>query len=78
MARNCPLKSQDYKKRINNNKRHHAHIAEDEDDEEEEEGPRWKQAWEEYIQEEARVANREDLLKEDDQALTTHTKRIKK
>ena len=31
--------------------------------------------WEDYIQEEARVANQEDLLKEDDQALTTYTKR---
>ena len=31
--------------------------------------------WEECIQEEARVANREALQKEDDQALATHTKR---
>ena len=31
--------------------------------------------WEDYIQEEARVANREALLKEDDQALATHTRR---
>ena len=31
--------------------------------------------WEDCIQEETRVANREALLKEDDQALTTHTKR---
>ena len=31
--------------------------------------------WEDYIQEEARVANNESLLKEDDQALATHTKR---
>ena len=31
--------------------------------------------WEDYIQEETRVANREALLKEDDQALATHTKR---
>ena len=31
--------------------------------------------WEDCIQEEARVTNREALLKEDDQALTTHTKR---
>ena len=31
--------------------------------------------WEDCIQEEARVANREALLKEDDQALATHTKR---
>ena len=30
--------------------------------------------WEYCIQEEARVANREALLREDDQALTTHTK----
>ena len=33
--------------------------------------------WEDYIQEEARVANIEALLKKDDQALATHTKRIK-
>ena len=31
--------------------------------------------WEDCIQEEVRVANREALLKEDDQALATHTKR---
>ena len=31
--------------------------------------------WEDCIQEEARIANREALLKEDDQALATHTKR---
>ena len=31
--------------------------------------------WEDCVQEEARVANREALLKEDDQALATHTKR---
>ena len=31
--------------------------------------------WEDCIQEEIRVANREALLKEDDQALATHTKR---
>ena len=31
--------------------------------------------WEYYIQEKARVSNREALLKEDDQALATHTKR---
>ena len=31
--------------------------------------------WEDCIQEETRVENREDLLKEDDQALATHTKR---
>ena len=30
--------------------------------------------WEDCIQEETRVANREALLKEDDQALATHTK----
>ena len=31
--------------------------------------------WEEYIQEETRVANREDLLSRDeDQSLATHTK----
>ena len=32
--------------------------------------------WEDCIQEEARVANRESLLKEDDQALDTHNKKI--
>ena len=31
--------------------------------------------WEDCIQEETRVENREALLKEDDQALATHTKR---
>ena len=31
--------------------------------------------WEDFIQEEARVANIEALLKEDDQALATNTKR---
>ena len=31
--------------------------------------------WEDCIQEEARIANREALLKEDDQVLATHTKR---
>ena len=31
--------------------------------------------WEDCIQEEARVANREALLREDDQALATHTRR---
>ena len=31
--------------------------------------------WEDCIQEEARVAKRDSLLKEDDQALDTHTKR---
>ena len=30
--------------------------------------------WEDCIQEEARIANRKDLLREDDQALATHTK----
>ena len=30
--------------------------------------------WEYYIQEETRVANKEALLKVDDQALATHTK----
>ena len=30
--------------------------------------------WEDCIQEETRVANREALLKEDDQTLSTHTK----
>ena len=33
--------------------------------------------WEDCIQEEARVANREALLREDDQALATHTKERK-
>ena len=32
IARNCPLKKEEYKKR-NNNKIHHAHLVEDEDDE---------------------------------------------
>ena len=44
IARNCPLKRQEYKKRNNKNKIHHAHLAEDEDDEEEEEGPPRNQA----------------------------------
>ena len=30
--------------------------------------------WEDFIQEEARVANRKALLREDDQALATHAK----
>ena len=34
--------------------------------------------WEDFIQEEARVANREALLREDDQALAIHTKGRKK
>ena len=42
LARNCPLKKEEYKR---NNKRHHAHLVEDE--EEEEEGPQRKQAKEE-------------------------------
>ena len=33
--------------------------------------------WEDCIQEESRVANREAFLREDDQALATHTKEIK-
>ena len=33
--------------------------------------------WEDSIQEEAKVANREALLREDDQALATHTRRRK-
>ena len=33
--------------------------------------------WEDCIQEETRVANREALLKGDDQALATHTKRTR-
>ena len=32
--------------------------------------------WEECVQEEARVANREALLRDDDHALATHTRRI--
>ena len=31
--------------------------------------------WKDCIQEESRVANKEDLLREDDQSLATHTKR---
>ena len=50
IARNYPMKRQEYKKRINNNKIYHAHPAEDEDDEEEE-GPPRKQAREEYAKE---------------------------
>ena len=34
--------------------------------------------WEDYVQEEARVANREALLKEDYQTLATHTRRGKR
>ena len=34
--------------------------------------------WEDCIQEESRIANREALLKEDDQALSTHTRRGRK
>ena len=44
IARNCPMKRQEYKNRINNNKRHHAHLDEYEDEEEEEEAPPRKQA----------------------------------
>ena len=33
--------------------------------------------WEDCIQQETKVANKEALLKEDDQALATHTKRRK-
>ena len=33
--------------------------------------------WEDCIHEETRVENREALLKEDDQALATHTKKIR-
>ena len=33
--------------------------------------------WEDSIQEEARVSNREYILREDDQALATHTKERK-
>ena len=33
--------------------------------------------WEDCIQEETRVANKEALLKEDDRALATHTKKIR-
>ena len=38
------------------------------------EGMNFDIVWEDCIQEEARVTNREDLLREDDQALATHTK----
>ena len=41
IARNCPLKKEEYKKR--NNKRHHAHLLEGEYEQEEEERPRIKQ-----------------------------------
>ena len=51
IARNCPMKRQEYKKRINNNKIYHAHLVEDEDEEEEEEGPPRKQAREEDAEE---------------------------
>ena len=51
IARNCPIKKQEYKKRINNNKRYHAHLVEDEDEEEEEEGPPRKKAREEDAKE---------------------------
>ena len=40
-----------------------------------EESMKFDIVWEDCIQEEARVANREALLKEDDQALSTHTRR---
>ena len=50
ITRNCPIKKQEYKKRIKNNKIYHAHLAEDEDDEEEE-GPPRKQAREEDAEE---------------------------
>ena len=51
IARNCPMKRQEYRKRINNNKRHHAHRAEDEYEEDEEEGPQTRQAREEDAEE---------------------------
>ena len=51
IARNCPIKKQEYKQRINNNKRYHAHLAEDEDEEEEDEGPSRKKAREEDAEE---------------------------
>ena len=53
IAQNCPIKKQEYKKRIKNNKRYHAHIVEDEEEEEEEEeeGPPRKQAREEDAKE---------------------------
>ena len=51
ISRNCPMKKQEYKQRINNNKRHHAHLAEDENEEEEDEGPSRKQAREEDAEE---------------------------
>ena len=51
IARNCPMKKQEYKKMINN-KRYHAHLAEDEnEEEEEEEGPPRKQTREEDAEE---------------------------
>ena len=34
IARNCPMKKQEYKKRINNNKIYHSHLAEYEDEKE--------------------------------------------
>ena len=34
--------------------------------------------WEDCIQEETRVANREALLKEDDQAIATHTRKTRR
>ena len=49
IARNCPMKKQEYKKMINN-KIYHAHLAEDEN-EEEEEGPPRKQTREEDAEE---------------------------
>ena len=52
IARNCPMKKQEYKQRINNNKRYHAHdLAEDEDEEEEQEGPPRKKEREEDAEE---------------------------
>ena len=39
IARNCPIKKKECKKRINNNKRYHAHLGKDEYEEEEEERP---------------------------------------
>ena len=51
IARNCPIRKQEYQRRINNNKRYHAHLAEDEYEEEEEEGPPRKQSREEDTEE---------------------------
>ena len=51
IARNCPIKKQEYQQGIDNNKIYHAHLVEDEDGEEEDEGPSRKKAREEYAEE---------------------------